>query len=73
MLVHRVGAGQQLVKTIRPDRQRDRQADRGPQRITSADPFPELEHVLRVDPEPDHRLAVGRHGNEVARYRRLVL
>ena len=73
MLVHRVGAGQQLVKTIRPDRQRDRQADRGPQRITSTDPFPELEHVLRVDPEPNHRLAVGRHRNEVARYRRLLL
>ena len=73
MFVHRVGAGQQLVESIRPDRQGDRQADCRPQGITPPHPFPELEHVLRIDAETDHRLAVGRYRNKVACYCRLVL
>ena len=34
------------IEALHADGERDRQADRGPQRVAAADPVPELEHVL---------------------------
>ena len=46
--------GQPLSSSAKPlgaERQHDRQADGGPQRVAAADPVPEAEHVLDVDAE----------------------
>ncbi|MNM89820.1 hypothetical protein D3C81_1020580 [compost metagenome] len=66
MLVHGVGAGQQLLEVAHADGQGDRQADRRPQRVAPADPVPHREDVFRGDAELDRGLAVARHGDEVA-------
>ena len=53
-------------KWSKPTCERDRQADRRPQRVAAADPVPEAEHVGGVDAERGDRLGVGREGDEVA-------
>ena len=47
VLVHLVGAVEHLLEMAVADGERNRQADRRPQRIAAADPVPEHEHVLR--------------------------
>ena len=46
-----------------------READGGVVRVATADPVPELEHVVGVDAELRHRLGVGRHRHEVLGHR----
>src|SRR3546814_5646733 len=65
MHVHLVRAGQQLVKAVDADAQRDRQADGGPQRIASADPVPELQHAFGRNPEAAGDLRIGRDADEM--------
>ena len=59
MFVHRVRAGEQLNKVVETNGQNDGQANRRPQRVTAANPVPELEHVRRVDTKLANRFAVG--------------
>jgi len=66
MLVHAVGAGQQILEVGHADRQGDGQADRRPQRIATADPVPHRKDVLFADTEFDRRLLVAGDGDEVA-------
>ena len=42
---------EQLLEVVHADGERDRQADRRPQRVAAADPVPEPEHVGGVDAE----------------------
>ena len=72
VLVHLEAAGQQLLEVIHADHARDRQADRAPQRVATADPIPELEHVRGVDAERGDRLRVRRQRDEVLRDRLVV-
>ena len=51
VFIHRVGAGEQFLKVVEADGNGDGQANGGPERVASADPVPELEHVVRVDAE----------------------
>ncbi|MNQ33981.1 hypothetical protein D3C85_474260 [compost metagenome] len=59
MLVHGRGAGQQLVERIVAQRQRDRQADRRPQRVAAAHPVPDLKDVVGQDAQVQRRFDVG--------------
>jgi hypothetical protein len=43
-----------------------------PERVSSADPVPELEHVPGVDAELDDFRAVGRQGDEVLGHGRIL-
>ncbi len=52
-------------KCVEADRQRDRQTDRRPHRITPADPIPEREHVIGIDPERIDRRQIGRHRHKM--------
>ena len=63
VLVHRARAGEQLAKALGADRDRDRQADRRPERIAPADPVPEAEGAR--DAEARRRLDVARRGDEM--------
>ncbi len=65
MLVHLVCAGQQRFEIVHANGDGDGQADGRPQRIATANPIPELEHVLRVDAELDDFFRVGGHGHEM--------
>ena len=65
MLVHDVGAVEQRVEMFHADEQRQRQADRAPQRIAPANPIPKLEHVGGIDAERGHCLRVSGNGDEV--------
>ena len=60
-------AGQQFNEVVKADRQDDRQANRRPQRVTTADPVPELEHVGGVDPKLTHRFRIGGKRRKVFR------
>ena len=46
MLVDLVGAAQEFVEAVGPDRDRQRQPDARPDRIAAADPVPEAEHAV---------------------------
>lgn len=67
MIVHLVGAAQKLLKVIVADVDGDRKTDGGPERITAANPVPELEHVLGINTEVRDGLGVGRQRNKVLR------
>ena len=54
MVVHPVGAGQQLGEVLEANVQGDRHADSGPQGVASAHPVPELKHVGLVNAELLH-------------------
>ncbi|MNV40346.1 hypothetical protein D3C71_1319480 [compost metagenome] len=49
VLVHLRGTGQQLLEALEADRQRDREADRRPQRIAPAHPVPHRQHAAGGD------------------------
>ena len=70
--IHRMRPGEQLPKPRHARRDGDRQPGRGPQRVTPADPVPELEHVVGGDAELGHRRAVRRGGHEMPRHRGIV-
>ncbi len=65
VLVHLIGALEQLHEAVEADRERDGQADGGPHRVAPADPGPELEDVLLADAERHGRRLIGRGGDEV--------
>ena len=65
VLVHGVEAGQELGEPFRSDRHDQRRADRGVERVASADPVPEPEGVVGVDPEVRHLVERGRDRDEV--------
>ncbi len=74
VLVHGVHARQQLRETVGTDRDHQRGADRGVQGVAAADPVPEAEGVVGVDPELRDLVERGRDRDEVLRDRRgLVL
>ncbi len=68
MLVHRVRAGKQLDKVVETDGQNNGQPDGRPQRVTTADPVPELEHIGRVDTKFADRFGVGGERSKVFRH-----
>jgi len=72
VLVHRVEAGQHLGEAGGADRQHRREPDRRVHRVAAADPLPEAEHVVAVDPELRHLGLVGRDRDEVLGDRRLL-
>ena len=63
--VHLEGALQQGLEVFETEGEGDGHADGGPGGVAAADPVPELEHVVGVDAELGHGLAVGREGGEV--------
>src|ERR1700677_2714478 len=44
MLVDLIAAAEKFVEAVRPDRDRERQGDAGPNRIAAADPVPEAKY-----------------------------
>ena len=63
--VHLEGTLQQGFEIFKADRQGDRHADGRPGGVAAANPVPELEHVVGVDTELGHGLAVGGERGEV--------
>ncbi len=60
MLVHGMGAIEELAEIVRADGDHQRQADRRPDRIAAADPVPEAEDAVRVDAEGGDLVERGR-------------
>ncbi|MNH85443.1 hypothetical protein D3C73_378840 [compost metagenome] len=67
VFVHLMRTAQQLLEVFKAQRQRDRQADCRPQRVTATHPVPEFEHIVGVDTKLGHRFTVGRQRSEVFR------
>ncbi len=65
VFIHGMGAAQQGFEVVHAQVERNRKADRRPQRIAAPDPIPELEHVLGVNAKLCHRGCVGGHRGEV--------
>ena len=65
MLVHRARAGEELRKFVAADGDRERQADRRPDRVAAADPVPETEDAVGADAELGDLLEVGRDRGEM--------
>ena len=65
VLVDGVEPGEHLGELLGADRDHEREADRGVERVAATDPVPELEHVRRVDPELGDLLGVRRDRDEV--------
>lgn len=65
VLVHLVRTSEELLKVLVADREGDGQTDGRPERVSSTDPVPELEHVVGRDSELGDGLSVGREGDEV--------
>ncbi len=72
VLIHFVGAGEQLAKPLVADGQGDGQPDGGPQGVAPADPVPETEHVVGVDAEGRDPLGIGGNCHEVVGDRRFI-
>jgi hypothetical protein len=72
VLIHRVETSEQLGEPLGTDRKHGRQLDRRIQRVATARPLPEPEHVVGVDPELGDLLGVGGDGHEVLGDRPLV-
>ena len=68
MVVHEMRSFQQLLKVVKSNIQSNGHSNGRPERIPSADPIPELEHVGLIDAEFLHFGRVGRQGNEVLGY-----
>ena len=65
VLVHGVGAGEELVEVVVADVEGDAEADGAPDGVAAADPALEAEHVLAVDAELGDLGLVGGQGDEV--------
>ena len=65
VLVHFVSSEEEFVEVLGTDEEHDGETDSGPEGVTSTDPIPELEHVVRVDSERSDGLGVGRESDEV--------
>ena len=65
VLVHGVHARQQVGEALRADGDHERRADRRVERVAAADPVPEAEGVVGIDPEVGHLVEGGGDGDEV--------
>ena len=65
MLVHRVEAGEQVGKILRPDGNHGGETDGRIHRVAAADPVPEPKHVRGVDAELGDLGSIGGNGHEV--------
>lgn len=65
VVVDGVSTGEELVEVFIADVKSDRQADGGPDRISTTHPAFETEHVLGVDSEFGNFFGVGGQGNEM--------
>ena len=65
MLVHFMSSCQQLIEFIHSYAQCNGKSDGRPQRITSADPVPESEHMLRVDAKAADLGLICREGHKM--------
>ena len=72
MLVERMGAGEHVFEIVCSDGDHDREADRRPQRIATADPVPEAEDAVLADAEGGDLVERGRDRGEVIGDRRLA-
>lgn len=68
VFIHRVRAGEQFNEVIEAYGQNDGQTDGRPQRVTAANPVPELEHVRGVDTELANRFTIGGQRRKVFRH-----
>ena len=67
MAVHLVVALEELLIVVAADREHQRETDCARERVASADPVPETEHILRVDTERGDFLRGRRNGDKVLR------
>lgn len=65
VLVHSVSALEELLKVIISNNESNRQSDGTPKGVSSADPIPELEHILLRDTEGGNGLGVCTEGDEM--------
>jgi len=65
VLVHAMSTLEELLKVIISDNESDRQSDGTPKGVPSADPIPELEHVLLRNTEGGNSLGVRTEGDEM--------
>ena len=72
VLVHRAETGEEVLETIRTDREGEGGADRRIHGVATADPAPEAEGVVRIDAELGDLVQSGRDGDEVLRDRLLL-
>lgn len=72
MTVGEVGAVEKLLEVVEADTEGDGKANGRPERVASADPVPEGEHVGFVDAKVAHLGSVRGQCHEVLRYRRLL-
>ena len=67
MLVHLVSSEQHVLEVVGTDREHDGKSNRGPERVSSTDPVPELEHVGGIDSESGDGGSIGRESDKVLR------
>ena len=72
VLIDLIGAAQEFVEPVGPDRNRERQSDARPDRIAAADPVPEAEHPRRLDAELRDLVELGRDCGEMVVHRRFA-
>ena len=73
VLVNKVCAVKELGEVVVADKESDGHPDGAPERVASAHPVPELEHVVfRVDPELGNLGLVCRQGDEMLGNSRLL-
>ena len=72
VIVHVVSTGEELLKILKTDKAGNRKSDGGPQRIATADPIPEAEHIFGVNAKFFYFGAVGRNSHKMLRYVRSV-
>lgn len=71
--VHLVGTEEELLKVVVSDGEADGETDSGPERVSTTDPVPELEHVGLGDTELGDSGGVGGQGDKVLGDVRLFL
>ena len=65
VFVHLVCPGQQFLKAVETDCERDGQSDGRPEGITATNPIPESEYTIRADAECSRGFEIGGNGREV--------
>jgi hypothetical protein len=68
MLIHFITTTQEFFKVVETDSDSNGKTDSRPERVTTTDPIPELEHVLGIDTEFSDLFSVGGEGNKVLSY-----
>ena len=74
MFVHRLGPGEHGAEIVHPHRHRDREADRGPDRIAPADAFLERQDARFIDAPFDRAFGIGgQRDHAAARVRHAIV